>query len=444
MELQLHRRRPKRPIGCAVEEQRRRIVFWECYLLDRFSSATLGRPFAIEDSDIDAQFPELYDADLVDAASHQSDRTNSLPPSGTAVFIHMIQLGQLSSAMYSSIDANHAFSRGLGLPDGTSKTANFSYLKQRDMYTLLRTFNIQLQDWRKDAPLFHQTKCTYETQEFFELSYQEAKFRLFRASIDTLPSRGSSPPEVLLQPCLNAACCIIVTFDRLRRGSFVVLTHAYAHLIFMTSLWLVFSVYAKLYLMDEVGGAWSEVDVGMWLADILGRNENNRDLDECLEILAVAGEILSWFADQLPDVAAYVQCFGLLKSELETAISRANVRRPHRCPREQNEKDPARIRHNRHANHPRFPGLTEPDASLTGRANLDKPPVGDLSFQTQDLPPGLGFAAPETFETERFQPMDFAENALHSLTWPWMEELDYSLWGCMWDTIIPWQASPSQ
>ena len=48
IELGLHQHPRKLPENLLAEQMNRR-VFWECYMLDRISSITLGRPFGIEE-----------------------------------------------------------------------------------------------------------------------------------------------------------------------------------------------------------------------------------------------------------------------------------------------------------------------------------------------------------------------------------------------------------
>jgi hypothetical protein len=51
---------PSRPLD-PVTEQRRRRLFWCCYVQERFASCGLGRPIAITDSDITVAVSVLKD-----------------------------------------------------------------------------------------------------------------------------------------------------------------------------------------------------------------------------------------------------------------------------------------------------------------------------------------------------------------------------------------------
>lgn len=59
-----------------LEEQLQRRVFWECYMINRYSSSTLDRPFAIADQDITTALPaHVDDADLAAASALYPDLT---------------------------------------------------------------------------------------------------------------------------------------------------------------------------------------------------------------------------------------------------------------------------------------------------------------------------------------------------------------------------------
>lgn len=88
-----------------IQQQLQRRIFWTCYIIDRYSSIILDRPFAIADRDIhtappveadDDQVVELegYDIDLDSAFTQGPIRANAM-----SVFCFCIRLRQLSSKM---------------------------------------------------------------------------------------------------------------------------------------------------------------------------------------------------------------------------------------------------------------------------------------------------------------------------------------------------------
>lgn len=83
----------------AFDEQKRRRIFWECYILDRYSSSMLGRPFAIADGDISAGIPAVANDETVrsmPALSHIEPPALQLPTE-LSVFVFCIRLRRISS-----------------------------------------------------------------------------------------------------------------------------------------------------------------------------------------------------------------------------------------------------------------------------------------------------------------------------------------------------------
>lgn len=102
IEQGLHR--PPRRRLPLLEEQLHRRVFWECYMIDRYSSSTLDRPFAIADQDITTALPaHVGDTELVavsalypDLATFESRYTISVP-NEMSVFLACIRLRHITS-----------------------------------------------------------------------------------------------------------------------------------------------------------------------------------------------------------------------------------------------------------------------------------------------------------------------------------------------------------
>ncbi|KAH7303154.1 hypothetical protein B0I35DRAFT_517479 [Stachybotrys elegans] len=154
---------------------RRRNVLWESYLLDRFSSSTLGQPFTIDDA-------------LIQVDVHQP-----VPPSsGTSVFNWLVGMGGLSSEIDLAMDERRA---ALGrLPKYTASPD--SLLEHGETLRLLRTSHAKLNSWRKAAPFIRGTNCLFEAPEFFEMTYQEERLRLIRVAIGLLASARHYPPKL--------------------------------------------------------------------------------------------------------------------------------------------------------------------------------------------------------------------------------------------------------
>ncbi|EME42010.1 hypothetical protein DOTSEDRAFT_174788 [Dothistroma septosporum NZE10] len=100
IELGLHRRIQALGYADAQAEELRRCVFWSCYCLDRQTSIILGRPFAISDRDIDAEFPT--------GVGHRNNcstatRDDSGQPSSVELFLHICNLRRIESRIQQEI-----------------------------------------------------------------------------------------------------------------------------------------------------------------------------------------------------------------------------------------------------------------------------------------------------------------------------------------------------
>jgi len=98
IELGLHRKQSGTNANPKDLEIRRR-VFWACYCLDRMTTMTLGRTFAIADRDINVELPDIE-------PEHWALTAESPPAEGildwtnVAQFAHTVKLRQLQSRVF--------------------------------------------------------------------------------------------------------------------------------------------------------------------------------------------------------------------------------------------------------------------------------------------------------------------------------------------------------
>lgn len=446
VELGLHCRQPvPPPSGAPVDIQRCRKIFWESYLLDRFSSSTLGRPFAIGDSAISADLPE--DAVSVHMPADQNLESHVGPRPKISIFNWLVGLGQLTSQIHYTM--NRRCGRGVGsagtllvpLPDRAVKTG--------DTLSLLRKFHGQLSDWRKMAPCSQFPRYVYEASEFFDLSYHETRLWLIRAAIGKLSSGAGMPPRSLLQPCLQSAHNIITSFDSLRRRNLITFTRAYTHLVFVAGIVVVFMLNTQVRQQALESESAPEIDIEHWLSD-LDDGSRNPTSEEIWSALSTAGDILTWFAEGMPDVAVYTRFFHDLKRGLQRMQGENQTRDPGCQGRE-------------------TPGRMSSQFS-TGQLSQMEPCFGSQSTYDQHEIPGFCHLAPtEQGSVEQFVPMDPFFQSMDSFpditheaggqgyyngghnfgafSWPFwdilgIEGVDASMSGYIWDTMIPWQGSP--
>ncbi|KAF6820614.1 hypothetical protein CPLU01_12703 [Colletotrichum plurivorum] len=305
-------------MGTQSSVHRYRRVFWESYLLDRLSSSTLGRPFAIQDGSISARIP--------DCGLAPAEFLSSRPQSP---FHWRIGLGLLRSRTRRALNA---MDRGVvpsssSLDEGSRVGRNVS---------LLRRFHVQLLDWRAKAPVSEPPTSLYETQEYYELPCQEARLHLRRAIIHKLPPGTRAPPDGLMRQCLQSACAIITSLESLRRDGRVTFTRAYSHLVFVASL--VVAYFINTQADHHPGGRQGEgqaTGVEWWLSNLedpaLGPGS-----ESLWDTLSTAGHILSWFAANMPDVEVYTGFFHDLKRGIER-----KCRRPDGTNTQEGQRGPA-------------------------------------------------------------------------------------------------------
>lgn len=409
IELDLHRGRPKL---CGTDTsllQQCQRVFWESYLLDRFSSRTLGRPFAIADRLISTDIP------------------NPVPSThgeGISVFQWLVGIGRLSSEIQSAMEE-----RG---PKSASPSAGSSATSTPDLGRVLcqlRRFHHDLGSWHKSAPLFNNPSCLFETREFFELTYQEERLRLIRATIEVVGSKAMLPPGVLLELFLQAARAIICSFATLRGWNMITFSRAYMHLIFTAALVIVAVLETRTYPQDGRNHKTrsSGIDADDWLRYLV----DDRWSAEARDIwndLSVAGSLLSWFADSTPDVAVYNQFFQRLRYQLETAES-------------SREQPPQMMLESAVPGYEAHPPRNTPPSDTSNAENNTALNLGDPldmgGMNVLDLT-SIQVANPQLSATsEHIMPEG----------WPLayvlgVEGISAGSSEFVWDTVVPWEESP--
>lgn len=439
VELGLHRRQPAPlPSGTPVDIQRCHKVFWESYLLDRFSSSTLGRPFAIGDSSISADVPE-----------DESSATHTSPRAEISIFNWLVGLGRLTSEIH------HAMNRRPGRGVGGNGALLVSFpdraVETGDTLSLLRKFNGRLRDWRKIAPCSQLPKHVHEASESFDLAYHETRLWLIRAAIGKLSPGAEMPAKSLLRPCLQSAHNILTSFDSLRRQNLVTFTRAYTHLVFVAGIVVVFMLNTQVHQQAHDSDAPPETDIEHWIAD-LDDGSCNPTSEETWSSLSTAGDILKWFAEGMSDVAPYTRFFHDLKQGIERVREESHNRQPGS--------------HDRQAHG----GIDSQGTTIGQPSQMETFPGSQHTYDQYGAP---GFCHPGTTGQETveqcvsmdptFQPMGFfpgiaqeaggegyydGDHAFGAFSWPFwdvpgMEGFDSSMSGYIWDTMIPWQGSPS-
>lgn len=225
-----------------LEEQLQRRVFWECYMIDRYSSSTLDRPFAISDQDISTPLPaHVDDADLAAASALYPDlatfetRYTGSGPNEMTVFLACVRLRQITSRIQSlaSVTGNHSNRRS---PD------ELQLLSTGNVFCALDELLGALEDWRTSTPMVTSPKCLYERHEYFEFLYAREKLLLIRRVMEVVPKRKGVPPQNLLALSLRTAARGIELFSGLFEENAITYTRSCFSFLFTAGLSIMLSV----------------------------------------------------------------------------------------------------------------------------------------------------------------------------------------------------------
>lgn len=265
-------------------------------MIDRYSSTTLNRPFAIDDRDIEVGFPaDASDEELVAATGTCANLDAFQPPKNAAfpndvtIFFLCVKLRQISSQIHTE------FSR---LKDDVWASRQ-PHLVPGHIYIALNKLLQALDNWRDSAPLIESPRCLYECQEWYDLLQAREKLYLVRRAVDITPKREGVPSKAILTLLLKAALRTIQLYSALcQRKSFINYTRSYFHMMFTAGLSAMFCV---------------SVSSALEYADIL----------ESAQCLALCYDTLKNMVEDLSDAHFYVTIFEGLHRNISGKISRA-------------------------------------------------------------------------------------------------------------------------
>ncbi|ODO07717.1 hypothetical protein I350_03291 [Cryptococcus amylolentus CBS 6273] len=260
IELGLHRRiksvaaRERDPRAYCMRQR----VFWGAYILDRMISIQFGRPFAVQDRDIDIELPVNLDANVADHASLCSllSAQSAMLETMTS-FIHTIRLNQIKTKIHELVyTVDHA-----SPPD------------QHAVNELLD----ELEAWKATYPAELDSRVPACSQEFFDLEYHNSVQILLRP----LCAKKDAALYFLHRCATSAGAVLDIECQLLRRDSKNLATWVLAK-IFMSGLTLLHVV-------------WN-------YPDVLSPSVVARALRSCSTCLFI-------YAQQFPAADSYHDCF---------------------------------------------------------------------------------------------------------------------------------------
>ncbi|KAI1860518.1 hypothetical protein JX265_009917 [Neoarthrinium moseri] len=270
-----------------LEEQLHRRVFWTSYLMDRYSSYTLNRPFAIADRDIQVNLPAHAEDEYIAAASELAFNLDSFTathvpvlPNEMSVALCCISLRQISSRIHSQT------SQLSKLYASPSSQPDLPLISGR-VYKMVDDFTRELKAWRAATPKFDSPRCLYESEAWYDLLVARERLLLVRKAVDLVPKRDGLPSPWVLRLCLHSATRSISLYSSLFRESRITYTRSYFQTMFTAGLSILFCL---------------TVSTEMKRADI----------EEACNALLDCEETLKQMALQLPDASPYATVFKTL------------------------------------------------------------------------------------------------------------------------------------
>lgn len=244
IEQSLHKPPPSNSSCSLLEEQLQRRVFWECYMIDRYSSSTLDRPCAIADkyikigfpadandedletADISRSFPNLDSFCAASSINSNSDSSNT----EMSVFFACLRLRQITSSIHSKFG------------DKTSTATQNEATARGPIYAELDHLLSELHGWRCTTPSFETPRSLYEMQDWYDLLYFRERLQLVRKAIDLVPKLNGVPPRDLLSLCLQCATGAITAFWKLFEPKKITFTRSYFQMLFTAGLSIMYSL----------------------------------------------------------------------------------------------------------------------------------------------------------------------------------------------------------
>lgn len=297
VELRLHER-PSKPLD-PLKEQHLRRIFWECYVLDRYSSGILGRPFAIAEGDISVLLPiDAYDDHIATGVPENLDSVYQ--PGGSvitemSIFIVFIELRRISSRIHTTFYARK--------PVASKADSHFIGVQSiGHIYVTFLRFKSELDAWRLIVPTFSDPRSLYERPDWHDFMYHKDMLLLTRGALHSLPNPlklSSSSTQELLSTCYTSAACVIRLYADLMEKRAITWTRSYFQVIFTAGLTVTYCI--NLGILTHI-------------------SHDPQDQTEAIDTIARCAKLLNYFKDQMPDAGSFAVVFDILKEECINSI----------------------------------------------------------------------------------------------------------------------------
>jgi hypothetical protein len=257
-----------------LDRQHNQRIFWECYQLDRYSSTTLGRPFAIADHDIKVDLPSSAGLDTPGPSVSTSAFATS---ADLSVFIYSVQLRQITSRIRSKLLSMSS----------NSHDHHRSFMATGVIYASLHKFLAELDHWRASAPRYEQPTCLYESQEWYDFLLEKDKLFLMRGGVNILFKSRRGVSQDIMRLWGRCAVRVVELYASLYRAGRITYTRSYFQMLFHAGLSVIFCVSSE---------AKSRTGAGRLIPDFDAT-------------LSVCGDVLDAISEKMPDARGYAVVF---------------------------------------------------------------------------------------------------------------------------------------
>jgi hypothetical protein len=279
--------------GDLLQTQLRRRIFWQFYIIDRYSSTTLDRPFLIDDNDISTKFPVEASDEEIEAANSQIQNLDSYRFSrepgiqnGITVFLVSVRLRQISSHIQTAYTKLRR-----KISNSPSK-----HVLAGHIHVVMAELLKELQDWRNSTPIIQEPSCLYETQEWYDLLLARERLSVLRRAIDLVPKVNGTPPKDILIIFLRCALDTIERYHSLcQKREMMTHTRSYFHMLFTAGLSVIYCTSVSKRITPD-------------------------DLRASYEGLLRCQELLTSVAKKLPDANNYVSVFQALYRDVSQRL----------------------------------------------------------------------------------------------------------------------------
>ncbi|KAJ4324083.1 hypothetical protein N0V84_004049 [Fusarium piperis] len=244
--------------------------------------------------------------------------------------------------------------------------------------------------------------------------------------MERLSSNTPNQTRIILRPCLQAACGILSSFDRLRTAKLITFTRTHMHLIFIANL-VVIAITHGHFPDDPQDAGASPVDLEHWLLDLDDGSPTGARHDFA-DVLLKARNAIHWLANGMSDVTVYARIIETLEQDLAKA-SLVGI-----------------------------PNHHSDNLGLYGEHEASSAPRNQEYAGNSDIQPNHGRFGMDHGGEEPFPPSNFSLNmgyppqssleSMQGIMWSLpgllgMEGVDLDMSNFVWDMPCPWQDSQS-